>query len=245
MLNLRCALTYAERIERVVCGALLIFILGVVAWYSKPTAEAVKESAQSSTMVSQEGLNLVGSATSLIGNSTAKKDGTLFGLAAKLDALTQKLGSTADASTETLNAATATIANSGALVKHVDQDVTLAEKPTSETLAKIDLAIDAYSKVPAHITPLLDNSAELTNSMNDFVKSPQTAELRDTLTETLGHFGDAAGRLATLEQHTDAWLFPPKYTGAHPFWHNLGRGAMYGLKTAPGIAGAVAIAKGN
>jgi hypothetical protein len=50
---------------------------------------------------------------------------------------------------------------------------------------------------------------------------------------------------ATIVAHTDAWMFPPKYSGKYPFWHGVGQYTERALKIAPGLAGAVALAKGN
>jgi hypothetical protein len=115
-----------------------------------------------------------------------------------------------------------------------------------DTMAeKLDTAIDAYATIPAHLNgvsdavpPTLYAIEGLTTDVRKFVNDPVTADTRDNLNALFLNS-------ATIVKHTDTWLFPPKYTGKHPFWHGMGQAGKYGLKVAPGIAGGIAIARGN
>jgi ABC-type transporter Mla subunit MlaD len=120
----------------------------------------------------------------------------------------------------------------GELVSFAGSGTKLIDHATEQldgAMPRIDKAIDQVETLPAHITPLLDNTAELTNSLNDFAQDKKTAELRDNASQFLGNS-------ARLIGNADHAFFPGPYTGTHPKTH----AAITIGKSILGIGGRIA-----
>lgn len=202
----------------------VIWLIVPYAYYGRATAKAVKESAESSTLDAQQGLSLMGSLTSLVGDSTHKKDGSLFKLVSDLgDVALQAKGmvtagtGTLDSATGTLRAATGTIKQTGALVKDIQVQVPTAAAGLAESKIKADALIVAYTSLPAHLTPVADNTAELVNSLNDFASDKKTTELRDHLSDLFVSLTRFTDKGTLLEGDVHDYIKP--YDGGHPKAH--------------------------
>jgi hypothetical protein len=234
-------LAYLEAIGAVVCLVLLAVGLGTADYlevkYGPETARAGKD-----TAVHADGL--VGESRLAAKNSVLASKDTDIAMK-NLNVLVTKFGATADAMTATIKQAGGTVKNAGDLVAHVNADVTKAEKPATETLAKVDRAIDAVTTVPAAIAtalaplPAFEQSlTQTSNAAGDFMRNP-------FLNKAVENVATLAGNGAEFVDDTTAYFYPPPYTGPHPVRHRfkmIGEGA---LKVSPGLAGAVALARGN
>jgi hypothetical protein len=104
----------------------------------------------------------------------------------------------------------------------------------SETKAKIDTAIDAYTTLATHLNPVFDNSAELVNSLNDFASDQKTALLRDRFSAFLVSLTGFTDKGTVLEGDVHAYIKP--YDGNHPKWNetkNISLGLLgLGSKTS-------------
>ena len=229
------ALNYTERMIRIYNHSVLGFILTVAAIFCIPTFHAIKESAESSTLVSQQALSAVGSATSLIGDSTRKKDGTLFGMVSKLEQLVDKIAGVADAGKNTLDASTKLLTSSTTLVSTANQALLDAKEPLSQTQQRIDKLLDAYSTVPTFVNPLMassthamDNLAKTINTTNDLLGDPKTGAMRDSMTYFFTNTGDLTKSWAVLSTNVNNKLFA-KWDGSHPYKHHFGQIGKFSL----------------
>jgi hypothetical protein len=228
-----------ERALRIANHAVVFFILLVVAYFIRPTMAAVKESAESSTMVSQQALNLEGTATSFIGTAKGHEAATLFGLLFKA-------GQMVDAGTGTINKAGDTLVGAQDTLNQGSAFLAHAE-PTPEMKAKAQALLEAYTSLPGHLNPLLDSTkqtvddlGETVDTLNRFVIDPKTGQLRDNLSLLALNWAKFGDRAATMTGHIDDKFFKP-WDGTHPFKHYVG----VGVSLIQPTAGAVALARGN
>ena len=198
------------------------------------TAASVKQAADTSNMASTQILNLTGSLTSLVGNSTTHAPSTLFGLLYNLDQFVSKANTLAASANTFTTTATA----------RVEALATLQ--------AKSETAMDAITTLPVHLNPLLDttrqtvaNIGEDANDIHLLLADPATAGMRDHISGLAEQGARFLHSGQKFEEHVDAWAFPPKYNGNHRFVHDVVQTGKYILKISPGVAGGIAIAKGN
>ena len=102
------------------------------------------------------------------------------------------------------------------------------------TLQEATRAIAQVETVPEHLNPVLDNTAELANSVNEFASDKKTAELRDALTAELVSLHSFTDKATVLEGDVHSYIKP--YDGNHPRRHeaweftkgSLGLGSQVG-----------------
>ena len=111
--------------------------------------------------------------------------------------------------------------------------------------AKLDAAIDQYATIPPHVNGTLDSVPPFMAEGANTIHGLHTLLADPAMLGAIDNVNRLAGNAATITAHTDAYFFPPPYTGPHPIRHKIKAGLEYGLKLAPGIAGGIAIAKGN
>jgi hypothetical protein len=153
----------------------------------------------------------------------------------QMDAVIAKYGLLANTASTTVTGlgekAGATLAAATALEGNVGTAATSLSDRAQLSLAKMDAAMEPL--------PDLERAATKTiTAGGDFVNNPY-------LNRAIKNWGDLAGSTNKTVLDFDAWAFPPPYRGPHPVRHAIGAGIKYGLKLAPGVAGGIALVKGN
>jgi hypothetical protein len=132
-----------------------------------------------------------------------------------------------------------------AVVYHADASLIGAVPRFYQTANKLDSAIDAVATVPPNINkalaPLPAFEQSLTHTSDaagNFINNP-------FLNKAVENVATLAGNAAEITDNTNNYFFPPPYSGPHPILHRAKRIGEGALKLAPGLAGGIAIAKGN
>ena len=229
-------MTYVKEILKVCVLWLLCMILAPIAtqtWRNAPeVAQHVTATAKNVDTASQGLPQLIGSLNQMGVRGQYAMDSVQTGA----DKLSDVLDNVRDVSGQMVDTA-------GSAMRLIDH-ATVRVDSLAETQARADVAIDAVSTIPSHINPVLDGLPPLEKSLTH-VSTVLGTYVGTSLTGATDGLSVMEQKSALIVQHTDAWLYPPKYNGKHKFLHGAWKGTEAVLKLTPGIAGGVALAKGN
>lgn len=104
--------------------------------------------------------------------------------------------------------------------QEIAESIRLTQSATL-TVQEAQKAITEISTLPGHLNPLADNLAEAVNTTNTLIGDPATAGMRDHISGLAEQGAYFIADARKFENHVDTFFFPPKYSGAHPFWHGV------------------------